>query len=193
MAAKSRRRAREVALRTLYEVEVGKMGPIRVLNDQLAEAKLPPDLEEFARTLVNGVIKYQKSLDAVLSLSLDDWSLDRLAVVDRAIMRIASFELYHLTELPPAVTLNEAIEIAKKYSTEESGRFVNGVLGRILQKSPKSNWAPRLTEVAEMEGPVEEPEITEVPAVEEIDVSPEEAKRFARVGGWKLREEDASP
>jgi transcription antitermination factor NusB len=188
MAVKSRRRAREIALRTLYEIEVGKMGPAKVLSDNLAEADLPADLEEFARTLITGVLKYQESLDAVLGLSLEDWSLDRLAVVDRTIMRIASYELYHMPLLPPAVSLNEAIDIAKKYSTEESGRFVNGVLARVLQKSPKANWIRREIEEEEVEEMMQTPE----EVVEEIEVSPEEAERLTRVGGWKLRSEDQS-
>lgn len=189
MFIKSRRRAREIALRILYELEIGKMGPAMVLQTNLAEANLTPELQEFARQVVSGIWEHDDHLRAVISDNLIDWDYERLAVIDRNVLRIATFELLYLPSLPPAVSINEAIEIAKKYSTEESGRFINGVLGNILKGSPKADWTP--PEVTEEEEAPTEALIEEVPAIEEIDVSEEEAAKLARVGGWTLRSKEA--
>ena len=187
MFIKSRRRAREISLRILYELEIGKMGPAMVLQTNLAEANLTPELQEFARGVISGIWEQDEHLRSIIDSNLIDWDYERLAVIDKNILRIATYELLFMPNIPPAVTINEAIEIAKKYSTVESGRFINGVLGNILKASPKADWVPPI--VVEVE---EEPEevVEEVPAIEEVDVSDEEALKLARVGGWKLRSQE---
>lgn len=164
------------------------MGPAKVLQTNLDEANLTPDLQVFARDVVTGIFDHEDHLRDVISENLIDWDYDRLAIIDKNILRIATYEILYLPNVPPAVSINEAIEIAKKYSTDESGRFINGVLGNILKASDKANWvAPIVTE--EEEAP-SEPADEEIPAVEEVDVSMEEAMKLARVGGWKLRTEE---
>src|SRR5579863_8272725 len=86
---------------------------------------------EFMQTLVHGVIARQSEIDAELARRSTGWALDRQAAVDRNILRIAAFEILYLPDIPNGVSINEAVELAKKYSTAESGRFVNGVLGAL--------------------------------------------------------------
>ena len=186
MSVRSRRKAREAALRVLYEVEVSQISAAEALSTTLAEAELAPDLNEFATMLVNGVLADLAELDSRLSELILEYSFDRVAAVDRNVMRIAAYELFHLPSVPPAVTLNEAVEIAKRYSTAESGKFVNGVLGKLLLDTPKANWNPALapTEVeeqGEMNVPLE---------VEIVEVDEAEAKKLLKVGGWTVRSEE---
>lgn len=186
MQVKSRRKAREAALRALYEIEVGHIAPDEALDLTLEEANLAQDLAEFAARLIRGVRTEMQSLDARLEPLISDFAYDRLAVVDRNIMRIAAFELFYEPSVPPAVTLNEAVEVAKKYSTAESGKFVNGVLGRLLLSSPKVNWNP-----ASAPAETEEPGERNAPLeIEEVEVNETEAKAILKVGGWTLRTED---
>lgn len=186
MFIKSRRRAREIALRILYELEIGKMGPAKVLQTNLDEANLTPDLAAFAKQIVTGIWDHDDEIKGKISENLTDWEYDRLAVIDRHVLRIATYELMFLPQVPPAVSINEAIEIAKKYSTVESGRFVNGVLANVLKATDKVDWTP--PESAEEEEPASnELEEEEIPAVEEEEITEEDAAKLARVGGWKLR------
>lgn len=190
MGIKSRRKAREVALRALYELEVGKMPIHQVLRDSVDIAELPPDLAEFAREVVMGVREHQASIDDKLASLVLDYSFDRVAAVDRNVLRVAAYELMFEETIPPAVTISEAVEIAKKYSTAESGKFVNGVLGRLLLDTPKADWAPRDEPALEERFEADEPE---TPVEEEIvKEGSEELERLAKIGGWKIRREDRS-
>jgi transcription antitermination protein NusB len=183
VALKSRRLAREAALQALYQMEIGKRRLSDAIADMLQEADLSDDLKPFAEDLVRGVHSHQAMLDDRIAAMLTDWDFDRIAAVDRNIMRIAAHELYHLPTIPPAVSINEAIEIAKKFSTAESGKFINGVLGRLLLETPKVDWDPSMaTEPAEQAPPpAMEPE------VEEITEESPEAKELAKVGLWRIR------
>jgi transcription antitermination protein NusB len=182
---KSRRKAREAALQVLYEVEIGKTPLAAALRDTLEAAELPDDLRRFAEELVNGVREHQAELDDRLSALITEWDLDRIAAVDRNMLRIGAFELLHLPGIPPAVTINEAIEISRKYSTAESGKFVNGILGKLLENCPKASWNPSEAPPEELEEIMHEPPIE--PELEVLDAESEEAKRLSKVGGWRLR------
>jgi len=121
----TRRAARERALGLAYECEQrGVTGS--ALLDTLP---VPPD--EYARRLVVGVDAHQDVIDAIIAMFSEHWSLERMPVVDRALLRIGTFELGWCTEVPTAVAITEAVELAKQYSTKDSGRFVNGLLSRI--------------------------------------------------------------
>lgn len=85
----------------------------------------------YAREIVDGVNDHREEIDELISSYAQGWTLDRMPNVDRAVLRIASWEILHNAEVPPAVAIDEAVELAKEYSTDDSGRFVNGVLGRI--------------------------------------------------------------
>lgn len=125
MPVGSRREARERALGLLYEAEAKGITPAEVL----AELPVPPD--PFAADLVAGVGAVQERLDELISRFAVDWTVERMPVIDRTVLRIATFELVERPEVPIAAVISEAVELAKTYSTEDSGRFVNGVLASI--------------------------------------------------------------
>jgi transcription antitermination protein NusB len=129
----SRRAAREVALRVLYTHEVGH-GPIaEILEETIAVHTLEEPIADFARILVEGTYAHLKELDTQIVAHATGYPLERQTVVDRSILRLASAEiLFSLSDAPIPVVINEAIELAKKYSTDEAVKFINGVLGGIL-------------------------------------------------------------
>lgn len=92
---------------------------------------VPDDVREFAEKLVLGTVEHLKEIDQKIIQYTENWQLNRMAVVDRNILRFAVFELVYLNEIPPKVTINEAVNIAKKYSQDEAGKFVNGILDKI--------------------------------------------------------------
>ena len=99
----------------------------------------PPTVDEvataeFAEPLIRGVLEHRDDLDALMISHADNWDLNRMAVVDRNILRLAAYEMLHREDIPPVVSINEAVDIAKKFSTEESGRFVNGILDKICSE-----------------------------------------------------------
>lgn len=173
-------------MKVLYELELTREDPVEVINDAMMDARLPVELESYAVTLIQGVLRQLGPIDSRISRRLNDYTLDRLACVDRNILRVAVFEMWELPELPPPVLINEAIEIAKRYSTAESGKFVNGVLGRLLQDSPKANWQPPVQEETVEEPAAPEPVVEEEEEVVEADS--DEANRLKRFG-WTLRSE----
>lgn len=128
-----RRRAREAALGVLFQMDLGKVGPDEAL-DSVRGAEWPPDDWALLETLVRGTHAHLEAIDALIGEVAEHWTLERMATVDRNILRMAIFELQQ-TDTPVRVVINEAVELAKRYSTEESGRFVNGMLGRIVRLS----------------------------------------------------------
>lgn len=186
MRVRSRRQAREAALSALYLIELGRERPETVFEHLEAFRDLPDELRAFAERLVRGVLQDRENIDARISAKLQEWKLSRVAVVDRNVLRLACFELYDVPDVPPKVTLDEAVELAKKFSTAESGGFVNGVLAAVLLESPKAEWCPPAAEAVEEAAPAAEPE----PAAEEIAAGSEEAEELARVGLWKIRTEE---
>ncbi len=130
----SRRRSRELALQALYQFELGGAQPssgVPLLAEHFEAdmADLP-----FARELAEGAVANLKDLDALIAESSENWSLSRMARVDLAILRLAAYELRHRPDIPASVTLNEAIELGKRYGAEETGPFLNGVLDRIARR-----------------------------------------------------------
>lgn len=177
-------------MRVLYEVEFGHSSFADAIGGAVEQMDLPKELLEYMERLVRGVREQYEVLDVKIGAHLKGYDIDRLAALDRTILRIAAFEFFHVPEMPPAVTINEAIEIVKRYSTAESGRFVNGVLANLLLNSPKANWDPSTAPAEVMEAP---PEVEAV-EIEEVEVAPED-KSFqvaSRIGGWKIRS-DAPP
>jgi transcription antitermination protein NusB len=127
-----RRKAREVALQFLYQLDVnGASDPTAFEGEFWSRHPVDAEARAFADTLVRGSKEHQARIDALIARYAEHWDLDRMAVVDRNILRLAVYELMLDAEVPPKVAINEAIEIAKKFGTAESGRFINGVLDRI--------------------------------------------------------------
>ncbi len=134
----SRRKAREYALQILYQFDLTDELPDRE-SLELFWQQHPADdsVKEFTESLVEGAIKNLDRIDGMLESVAKNWELKRMAVVDRNIMRFATYELLYRDDIPAAVTINEAIEIAKKYSTKEAASFINGVLDKIAKKINK--------------------------------------------------------
>lgn len=132
MAAQIRRQARTLALQALYELDTTHHAAGDVIAHRLEETPLPPEGERFLRDLVSGVLKYREQLDALIQKYAPAWPVAQIAVVDRNLLRIALFELSGQTGTPPKVAINEAVDLAKIFGSDNSSRFVNGVLGSAL-------------------------------------------------------------
>jgi len=126
-----RRQSREVALKLLYALDITRADVKQVLRTPWAEAMMPDDIRDFTTTLVTGVIRQRHQIDAFIQECSTNWSLERIGLVERNILRFAIYELCFLPDIPPNVTINEAVEVAKKYGTEEAPAFINGVLDHI--------------------------------------------------------------
>jgi len=126
-----RRRSREFSLQVLYQIEITKQNALQAMV-QLRENISPEGGEgEFAKRIVLGVMEHRQEIDRLIEERSENWRLDRMTMIDRNILRIAIFELLYCSEVPPKVTLNEAIDLGKRFGSEESGSFINGVLDRI--------------------------------------------------------------
>jgi N utilization substance protein B len=130
-----RRKAREVALQFLYQLDLhGADDPTPHAEDFWAHHPVGADTRTYAETLVQGTKQYQAKADELIRQYAEHWELERMAVVDRNLLRLAVYEMLWGGEVPPKVAINEAIEIAKKFGTSESSRFINGVLDRVLRE-----------------------------------------------------------
>jgi N utilization substance protein B len=133
----SRRRAREAAVQVLYQIDLTGEAPERALELYFQHLTESAETREFAGELVRGCAAHQAEIDARIREVSRHWRLERMARVDRNILRLASFELLHMPDVPRKVTLNEAIELAKRFGDEDSPAFVNGVLDRIASELGK--------------------------------------------------------
>jgi N utilization substance protein B len=123
----TRRYARELALQTLFSVELGHHDPSVALEETLTHRGIG-EHRAFVKDLVLGTLEHAGDADSAISPLLEGWTIDRLPTVDRLLLRMGYFEMHYRPETPRPVVINEAVELAKKFSTEDSGRFVNGVL-----------------------------------------------------------------
>jgi N utilization substance protein B len=126
-----RRRAREFALMVLYELEFRPDPPRDVLREFWRQHVVPPEVQAFAESLVEGAAEHRGEIDRIIQHNAAHWSLARIAPVERNILRLAAYELLYRDDIPERVAINEAIELAKAYGSEESGAFVNGILDQI--------------------------------------------------------------
>ena len=126
----SRRRTRELALQVMFEADVGRQDLAAAL--ERVRGELSEGEWAWLRALCEGAWARRAEIDRRLAPLMRDWSLERLANTDRTLLRLGAFELLH-TDTPPQIVINEAVALAKRYGTEESGRFVNGVLGALLR------------------------------------------------------------
>jgi N utilization substance protein B len=127
----ARTTAREAALQMLYAVEATEHGVERVISDYWRETPGDAEGRPYADDLVRGVSERRSDIDERIRAASEHWRLERMARVDRNILRMGAYELIALSDVPRAVIIDEAVELAKRYGTEESGKFVNGVLDRI--------------------------------------------------------------
>ncbi|MFN3649681.1 MAG: transcription antitermination factor NusB [Armatimonadota bacterium] len=123
------RNARELVLKVLFQIDVGKLPAEEVLETAFEQVKPSTEERRYTREMVDGVLGEISRLDAIIDELAQGWRLERLARVDKNVLRAALYELTHRPDSPASTVINDAVEIAKKYSTEDSPRFVNGILG----------------------------------------------------------------
>jgi N utilization substance protein B len=126
----------------LFQWEQGKHPPNHVVASFLKTQKVETDVEDFARALFEGTVNEVESLDRLVREHAEHWRLERMAAVDRNVLRLALYELLHRTETPPAAVINEALEIARRFSERDSVEFVNGVLDAIRKALAKAGNTP---------------------------------------------------
>jgi transcription antitermination protein NusB len=126
----ARTKARKRAVDVLYEADLRSVDPLAVLRDRIADGN--PPVPEHAVRLVEGVVEQSARIDGLIETHASGWSLDRLPDVDRAVLRMAVYELLWVDDVPDAVVIDEAVELAKSLSTDDSPAYVNGVLGGIV-------------------------------------------------------------
>jgi N utilization substance protein B len=128
-----RRVIREKVLQALYAYELAQEPITQVVDQILGDLRKDADAFEFAKEILYKTIQHQTTLDKRIRAKVDNWEFSRLAIIDRLVLRLGISEFMYCPDIPPKVTINEAIEIAKEFSTEKSGKFVNGVLDAILE------------------------------------------------------------
>ncbi|MBS3945002.1 MAG: transcription antitermination factor NusB [Melioribacter sp.] len=138
MIKKSNRRIlREKVLQVLYAYELNGEGLTSLTNGILSDLSSIPDID-FAKKLIDSVVANTKDLDLIIQEKVSNWEMDRIALIDRILLRIGISELMNFPDIPPKVTINEVIEIAKDYSTSNSNKFINGILDAVLSDLKKS-------------------------------------------------------
>ncbi len=127
----SRKLAREMAVEFLFQIEFQK-ADIKEQVEDFLDSLQPENFDKnYFFEIVNGVLNCQAEIDELISKNAKDWTIDRIAKVDLAILRVAIYEIRHREDIPVGVSINEAVEIAKKFGTDESGKFINGLLAQI--------------------------------------------------------------
>lgn len=124
----NRHTAREKAFQILFQLDINKNEPSQAINDFLETEESDP----FLILLVEGVTENKQQIDRVLTERIEKWSFERIASVEKTILRIASYEIRYLDDIPTNVSINEAVELANKYGDEKSGKFINGVLSKVI-------------------------------------------------------------
>lgn len=130
----SRRHGRQQALQALYSIAVGSREPSDALTEVVGDAG-GSEHRRFVRDLVLGTLAFRDRADEIVGPLLEGWAIERLPTIDRLLLEMGTYELRQRSEIPPAVAINEAVELAKRFSTEDSGRFVNGVLNAVAKTS----------------------------------------------------------
>lgn len=129
----ARRKGRELALQLLFQIDFNKENFKQSVEDFWATHECGPEAQAFAQKLAMGAVDNMAEIDGLLTEHAKHWNLERMAAVDRNILRSAIYELLYIKEIPPKVTINEALEIAKKYSTPDSVKFINGILDKVAK------------------------------------------------------------
>jgi len=137
-----RRQAREAALQILYLSDVAKINGDESARIIWAGMDFPPRARRFADALAAGTLSHRMGIDALITRFAENWEIGRMAAIDRNLIRLAAFELLHEAGTPVSVVIDEAVEMAKTFSTQDSGKFVNGILDKIKAERPAPPPAP---------------------------------------------------
>jgi N utilization substance protein B len=135
----TRRKSRELAMQALFCMDTLKNESDELLEGLSGMLELAPDINRFYMTLIKGVIDNKSQLDKLIEQFSSNWKISRMGCVDRNILRIAAYEILFCHDIPPKVSINEAVDIGKLYGTEESGSFINGILDGIYQQQTAKN------------------------------------------------------
>ena len=141
---RGRRKAREVALQVLYGLNFVNLDVQKALDLFWGNFAAPKEAKEFAESLVEGTWSHKEELDQLIAASSDNWSLGRMSRVDISILRMAVFEFLYCDDIPPKVTLNEAVDLGKTFGSENSGSFINGILDALNLKLNKDHATQHL-------------------------------------------------
>ncbi len=129
---RKRTQGREIALKVLYQIDISHQEPAKAIQEYFDyNQESPEDVKEFSSKLILGTMEYLEAVDKKIMEFATNWELKRMAIVDRNILRLACFEFMHLDDIPSKVTINEAVELAKKFGGVDSGKFTNGILDKI--------------------------------------------------------------
>ncbi len=140
---KPRRLARIVAMQALFEVDAVRHDPERSLGYRFDDVEADGEVQQFARRLMWGVINQRTALDEYIKRHASAWPVEEIAILDRVILRMGTYELMYESETPPRVVINEAVELAKRFGNESTRRFVNGVLGAVLVDLEQAGRLPK--------------------------------------------------
>ena len=129
-----RTQSREIALQVLYQIDMSEDTTEEAFNLFWEHFTPPDDLKEFSQKIVSGVCQHEEEIDVIIEHYSEHWRLKRMTIVDRNILRLAIFELMFCDDIPPKVVLNEAVELGKKFGSDKSGSFVNGILDKVAHR-----------------------------------------------------------
>jgi N utilization substance protein B len=129
-----RTQSREIALQVLYQIDMSEGTTDEAFNLFWEHFTPPDDLKEFSQNIVSGVCQHEEEIDVIIEHYSEHWRLKRMTIVDRNILRLAIFELMFCDDIPPKVVLNEAVELGKKFGSDKSGSFVNGILDKVAHR-----------------------------------------------------------
>ena len=128
---RNRTKSREYALQMLYQLDIRHATAEQILQEFWQTFEAADDIKTFANQLFTGTMQHVGEIDPLITQHADNWDLKRMAVIDRNIIRLGAYELLHVSDVPPKVCINEAIELAKRFGDTESGKFINGILDAI--------------------------------------------------------------
>jgi N utilization substance protein B len=138
-----RRKARESTLQILFQLEFNDGELENIFQSFWQEKKAEKKIKDYSRWLAEGIVSHREGIDQLIQSVSENWRIDRMALVDRNVLRIAVFELLYEEDLAPAIVIDEAIEISKRYSSEEAATFVNGILDAARKKIEKMKERPK--------------------------------------------------
>lgn len=185
----SRRLARELAFQALYMRHIGSVDRKTAIETALVRQPMAEDAAVFVDMVVSGVDSETTFLDKQIEPFLaKGWTLSRIAVSDLIVLRLAAYEMFFQPDIPPKVTISQAVDLAKRFGTAESGSFVNGVLGNLLEASPKADWIPPVLDGGDG---IEADNTVELPMGQpESDEPDEPPSDDATVGSWVIKRDD---
>jgi N utilization substance protein B len=144
---RKRTQARENALKILYQIDITKLSPEVCLNDfWQMNLEVVSEIKDFTVFLANGVMANIEKIDEVITAAAKNWQIKRMAVIDRNILRLSCYELLYCKDIPPKVSINEAVDLAKRFGDNESGGFVNGILDNINKTYAQMSTDEKLTD-----------------------------------------------